>query len=357
MMRVFPRPELPVITHRCAALQEGEARNAAAVVLHVAAYNAEACALYASCNFSRLRKHLRFYSLNSDRSPIPNQTIFDGYLYAQPLVDVTEPPVAAGSWLSRGWAAIASQPMLECFGSRQASDLQETSHAVEIAGWDDEDPYRHSGHDHHSAGDSVEDLLAAPLDSSGAGYTRSHDGPDKAGEGVHKPFGMCGFGHDGAWQQPLASAASSDGGLTTLIHSDDSPESGLRRFDSQRTAESEQPGSCKAVLTAGRVDGSCDLGDLAARADVHVDVAGDVHTPRCVHRGARGHARDQQDSFCDVRNDMRDDEVDLEHGPRRAACGLNGTGSGEASLDSGTMALFRWLFGRPDAYVLPGPRT
>jgi hypothetical protein len=398
-------------------------------VLHVASYNAEACALYTSCNFSRLRKHLRFYSLNSDRSPIPNQITFDGYLYARPLV-VVSPPAATWSWLRSGWAALASLPMVECFGIREDTALSSSLRA-QNRDWDDEGHCRYSAHGHHSTGEHVEGLfgvhpgplqrnvpagsqgavvvldqgpcrpqgsvnascahkvcrtLAGPhrLEDGGGGEgatevtdhrdveaghtwaplvtssswvgpeaavvrsqggwgrtgrrsgneaaedaasacTRSHHRAEEKGESPHEQFGMCGLGHDGAWQQPRASASSSDGGLTALIHSDDSPESGLKGFDSQRTAETEHAGSVG-------------------------------YTPQCINRGARGHARDERDGVGAVRIGPWDEEAGREYGSRGAAFGLDAAENVEASLESDTMAWFRWLFGRPDAYVLSGPR-
>jgi hypothetical protein len=74
-------------------LQEARRRSAQILALHVATYNSAACELYHRFGFQRLRKHLKFYHLNVGRAPGPNkQTLYDGYLYALPLVDTGARP-------------------------------------------------------------------------------------------------------------------------------------------------------------------------------------------------------------------------------------------------------------------------
>ena len=69
------------------------------LALHVATYNAEACALYHRHGFRLLRRHLQFYTFNAARAPLDTQTTYDAYLFAMPLVDMPHASAAAAGAL------------------------------------------------------------------------------------------------------------------------------------------------------------------------------------------------------------------------------------------------------------------
>jgi hypothetical protein len=101
-------PAFGTVCHLPRAMQEAKDRGADILALHVATYNSAACKLYQRLGFQRLRKHLKFYHLNGDRSPGPRgQTTFDGFLYALPLVDTgtgAAPELQSGGFLLQALA-------------------------------------------------------------------------------------------------------------------------------------------------------------------------------------------------------------------------------------------------------------
>ena len=127
-------------------MQFAQDKGAAALVLHVATYNAAACAMYAGLDFVRLRTHLDFYTVSSARSPAPPRTQFDAYLLCLPLARTAAAgplartaiaeqaqPLPTLQWLWSGWSGIASAlPSASCMAPRQpcssGSPPQATSH-------------------------------------------------------------------------------------------------------------------------------------------------------------------------------------------------------------------------------------
>ena len=109
---------------RSATVQMCSELEIAALVLHVATYNEPACKLYDSLSFERLRKHLGYYTLPPERSPLPPQTKFDAFLYGirveaahthtGPVTQSTQGR-AQVHWLQQGLAALlALSPLAHC---------------------------------------------------------------------------------------------------------------------------------------------------------------------------------------------------------------------------------------------------
>jgi hypothetical protein len=134
-------------------MQISRKQAAVAVLLHVATYNAAACALYEKLRFVCLRTHLDFYAFSPDRTPLPPQTRFDGFLYALPLVQSGEAAhTRAGAqqlptllWLSRGWsAALAAVPFARCAGPRRGRGERRARGDAHDPAWRDHEESMHA---------------------------------------------------------------------------------------------------------------------------------------------------------------------------------------------------------------------
>lgn len=109
-------------------VQRAEGLGAAVLWLHAATYNTAACQFYAKHGFSRLRRHLNFYTFNLQRAPDPTQTHYDAYLMALTLLNSShgafdasiaggDPPMTVLQRTQAGLLALAQMlPGRRCLG-------------------------------------------------------------------------------------------------------------------------------------------------------------------------------------------------------------------------------------------------
>jgi len=73
-------------------LPRPEAPDPVVVYLHVAAFNARAVSLYASCGFQRLATFSDFYSISTERRPERDRTLYDAQLFAMRVFSSSSSP-------------------------------------------------------------------------------------------------------------------------------------------------------------------------------------------------------------------------------------------------------------------------